>query len=70
MYVTKKKKNFQRKFILKILYPLAPIATAQVVLDLLKAIVILSDTTVRRFVVNQEDLKPYWKSEKRLHLSR
>ena len=29
-----------------------------------------SDTTVRRSVVDQEDLKPYWKSEKRSHFSR
>ena len=32
--------------------------------DLLKATAILSDTTVRRSAVDQEDLKPYWKSEK------
>ena len=32
--------------------------------DLLKAIAILSDTNVRRSAVNQEDLHPYWKSEK------
>ena len=31
---------------------------------------ILSDTTVRRSAVDQEDLKPYWKSEKRPHFSR
>ena len=29
-----------------------------------KALVILSDTTVRRSAVDREDLKPYWKSEK------
>ena len=40
------------------------IATAQVAPDLLKALAILSDTTVRRSVVDREDLKPYWKSEK------
>ena len=34
-------------------------ATAQVAPDLLKAIAILSDTTVRRSAVNWEDLKPY-----------
>ena len=39
-------------------------ATAQVVPDLLKALAILSDTTVRRSAVDREDLKPYWKSEK------
>ena len=30
---------------------------------------ILSDTTVRRSAVDQENLKPYWKSEKRPHYS-
>ena len=39
-------------------------ATAQVAPDLLKALAILSDTTVRRSAVDREDLKPYWKSEK------
>ena len=39
-------------------------ATASVALDLLKVIAILSDTTVRRSVVDWEDLKPYCKSEK------
>ena len=34
-------------------------ATARVAPDLLKALAVLSDTTVRRFVVDQEDLKPY-----------
>ena len=29
-----------------------------------KAIVILSDTTLRRSAVDREDLKPYWKSKK------
>ena len=38
---------------------------AAVAPDLLKAIAILSDTTMRRFAVDREDLKPYWKSEKR-----
>ena len=38
-------------------------ASARVALDLLKTI--LYDTTVRRSTVDQEDLKPYWKSEKR-----
>ena len=39
-------------------------ATARVAPDLLKALAILSDTTVRRSAVDREDLKPYWKSEK------
>ena len=39
-------------------------ATARVAQDLLEAIAILSGTTVRRSAVAQEDLKPYWKSEK------
>ena len=39
-------------------------ATAQVAPDLLKALPILSDTTVRRSAVDWEDIKPYWKSEK------
>ena len=33
-----------------------------------KALAILSDTPVRRSAVDQEDLKPYWKLEKR-HIS-
>ena len=33
---------------------------------LLKALAILLDTTVRRSAVNQEHLKPYWKSEKKV----
>ena len=40
-------------------------ATAPVAPDLLKALVILSDSTVRRSTVDQEDLKPYQKSVKR-----
>ena len=39
-------------------------AAARVAPDLLKALAILSDTTVRRSAVDQEDLKPYWKLEK------
>ena len=39
-------------------------ATAQVAPNLLKALAILSDTTVRRSAVDREDLNPYWKSEK------
>ena len=34
--------------------------------DLLKALAILSDTTVRRSAVDREDLKPYQKSEKKV----
>ena len=45
-------------------------ATARVASDLLKALEILSDTSVRRCGFDQEDLKPYWKSEKRPHFSR
>ena len=45
-------------------------ATAQVAQDLLKALTILSDATVRRYVVDREGLNPYWKSEKRPHYSR
>ena len=44
-------------------------ATARVAPHLLKALTILSDTTVRS-AVDWEDLKPYWKSEKRPHFSR
>ena len=44
-------------------------ATAQVAPELLKAFVILSDTIVGRSAVDQ-DLKTYWKSEKRPHFSR
>ena len=43
---------------------------AQVSPDLLKALAILSDTTLRKSVVDREDLKPYWKSEKRPYFSR
>ena len=43
-------------------------ATAQIAPDLLKAPAILSDTTVRRSAVDQEDLKPYWESQK-CHIS-
>ena len=44
--------------------------TAQVAPDLLNALAILSDTTVKRSALDQEGLKPYWKSEKRLQFSR
>ena len=37
--------------------------------DLLKALIILSDKTIRRAVVDLEKLKSYWKSEKRLYFS-
>ena len=39
-------------------------AAAWVVSDLLKDLAVLSDTTVRRSTLDQEDLKPYWKSGK------
>ena len=45
-------------------------ATASVVPDLLKALAILLDTTLRRSAVDWQDLKPYWKSDKRPHFSR
>ena len=45
-------------------------ATARVAQDLLKALVILSDTTVRRSAVDLEGLKPYWEPEKKPHFSR
>ena len=41
------------------------IAAARVAPNLLKALTILSDTAVRRSAVDREDLKPYWKSEKK-----
>ena len=44
-------------------------ATARVALNLLKALAVISDTNVRRSAVDREDLKPYWKSEKRPHKS-
>ena len=44
-------------------------ATAREAPDLLKAPLILADTTVKRSAVDQEDLKPYRKSEKRPHFS-
>ena len=46
------------------------LATAGVAPDVLKALAILSDTTARKSAVDLEDLKPYWKSEKRSHFSR
>ena len=44
-------------------------ATARVAPDLLKALAILSETTTGRSAVYREDLKQYWKSEKRPHFS-
>ena len=46
------------------------IATAPIAPDLLKALAILSDTPVKRSADDGEDLKPYWKSEKRQHFCR
>ena len=43
-------------------------ATTGVTPDLLKALAILSDTAVRRPAVAREDLKPYWKLEKKEYL--
>ena len=40
------------------------------VAETLKALAVLSDTTVRRSADDQEDLKPFWKSEERWHFSR
>ena len=37
---------------------------------LLKTLAILSDTIIRKSAVDQEDLKPYWKREKRPDFSR
>ena len=45
-------------------------ATARVTPDLLNAPAVLSNTPARRSAVDQEDLKPYWKPEKRPHFSR
>ena len=43
---------------------------ARIALDLLNNPVILSNTTLISSTVDQEDLKPYWKSEQRPHFSR
>ena len=56
------------KTLLKALYISS--ATTQVAPDLLKALAILSDTTVRRSAVDREDLKPHWKLEKKPHFSK
>ena len=45
-------------------------ATTRVAPDLLKTLATLPDTTVKTSAVNQEDLKPYWKWEKRPHFFR
>ena len=45
-------------------------ASAWVAPYLVKSQAILSDKTVRRSAVKQEDLKPYWKSEKKSDFSR
>ena len=44
--------------------------TAQVAPDLLKVLPFLSHATVKRFAVDQENLKQYLKSEKNPHFSR
>ena len=44
-------------------------ATAQVSPNVLQAPAILLDTTIRRSAADPEDLKPYWKSDKRPHFS-
>ena len=61
------KKNPACQTLLKALYISS--ATLQAVSNLLKALAILSDTTARKSTVDREDLKPYWKSEKK-HFSR
>ena len=82
--IAKKRRNKPRylmwnsirlKFVKKIFQTLSKAldvssATAQVAPDMLKAPAILSDTIVRGSAVNQEDLKPYWKSDKRPYFSR
>ena len=44
--------------------------TATIVSDLLNVSESLSDATCRRSAADRESMKAYWKSEKRLHLSR
>ena len=41
-----------------------PCVTARVSPDLLEALAVLSDKTVRRSAVDREDPKPYWKFKK------
>ena len=43
---------------------------AQVAPKTLKALAILSNTTIKQSAVESEDLKPYWKLEKRSDFSR
>ena len=38
--------------------------------NMLKVLLIVSYTTVRRSTVDREDLEPYWKAEKKPHFSR
>ena len=45
-------------------------ATVQVAPDLLEALAIILNTIVRGSALDWEDLKPYWKTEKRSHTSR
>ena len=45
-------------------------ATGSVASDLLKILVILSDTTVTRSAIDREDRKPYSKSDEKGHISR
>ena len=47
-----------------------PSATTQAAPDLLKALAILLDTTVRTLAVDREYLKLYWILDKRPHFSR
>ena len=42
---------------------------ATVVSDLLRVLKILLDTTASSSATDREDMKPYWKLEKRPHLS-
>ena len=44
--------------------------TACILLNILKTLAILSDPTVIQSAVDQEDLKPYWKSEKKVYFSK
>ena len=48
-----------------LIYTCISSATAQAPSDLSKALAILWDTTVRRFAVDREDLKPYVKQEEK-----
>ena len=45
-------------------------AKARVAPVLLKSVAFLSDATVRKSAVDREDLKPYWKLEKRSQFTR